>query len=244
MKRFLLTFAALVVLLVGYGFGAWVIYVNTSNATVHEGQGVAYPIVGQLKYGEKALLLQEEGGWYHVLLKNGKKGWMHYSRGTKVKMSDEEARKEFGLTAETPEEVDEAQFFQKIGADIVPREIEQLLNTALSNQAWSQRKSAIDKLAELGSPDALGALMEVFDTGDEDAAKAALFALSKKGDDTSLAFMAERIKNPNVPFGNRKALIDALFLSGEKGQKALSALLSEIPEQNLRDYAQRLLSTQ
>lgn len=244
MKKIALVSTLVGALFISYGFCAWVIYINTSSVTIHEGPGVAYPIVGQLKQGDKALLLKEEGGWYQVLLKNGKKGWMHYAKGTKIKVSNEEAKKEFGLVAESAEEVNEAQFFQKIGADVVPHEIESLLRTALSNQVWSQRKSAIDRLAAMNSTDALGALMEIVDVGDGDAAKAALFALSKRGDDTSLAFLIDRIKKPNVPYEKKKMLIEALFASGEKGKKALSAILQEIPEQNLRDYAQRLFSAQ
>jgi len=244
MRRYALAIALLVTLLISYGLGAWIIQISAQTATVHEGAGVAYPIIAQLKSGDKVMMLQEQGGWYQVILKDGKKGWLRATSGMKIQIPDEEAQKEYGLTTESPAEVDETQFFQKIGGDVVPHEIERLLNIAMSNQQWDQRKCAIDKLAAMDSPDAAGALMEIFDVGDADAAKAALTALSGRGDEASLSFIADRIKSPKVSYDERVMLIDALFRLGEKGQKILSALLFEIPEQAIRNYIQQVLSPQ
>ena len=244
MRRVWLAAALVLSVFAAYSFGAWIVKINTSATTVHEGPGVAYPVIGKLKYGDRALLLEEKWGWYMVLLKNGKKGWILSTKGIRIKISDEEAQKEFGLAAESAEEVEEAQFFEKIGGDVVPLEIERLLKIALSNQKWEQRKLAIERLGNIDSPDAAGALMEIFDLGDAQAARAAIAALSKRKDDQTLLFMAERIKDPMSGYEERKALCDALYNSGDRGRNLLQSLLPEIKEESLKDYITSLLSSQ
>jgi len=244
MKRCLLTAIMVLCILAGTSFSAWVIQINTSSTTVHEGPGVAYAVIDRLKYGDEALLLEEKWGWYQVLLQNGKQGWILSTKGIRLNISDEKAREQFGLAAESAEEVEEAQFFQKIGGDVVPHEIERSLNIALSNEPWAKRQTAIDKLASIESPEAAGALMEIFDRGDAQAARAAVGALAKRKDDASLLFMADRIKRASAGYEERKALVTALNNSGEKGRKLLAAILPDIEDRPMKDYVSAVLASQ
>ncbi len=244
MRRYLFASVLLLGILVATSFGAWIVKINTSSTTVHAGPGVAYAVIDQLKYGDSALLLEEKWGWYLVLLENGKKGWILSTKGIRVKISDEEARERFGLAAESAEEVEEAQFFRKIGGDVVPYEIERLLKIALSEEVWEQRKIAIERLAEIDSPDAAGALMEIFDRGDAQAARAAVVALTKREDDATLLFMADRIKKVSAGYEERKALVKALVEAGDKGKKLLAAILPEVEDRAMKSYIKTVLASQ
>lgn len=54
-------------------------FVMASRAYVRQGPSLESPPLTLLPRGTKVTLVAEEGGWYRVLLKDGRQGWMHMS---------------------------------------------------------------------------------------------------------------------------------------------------------------------